>query len=182
MNVQSEYVLKRAANSYDMAAEYGASTANPIAEEVSPTSSPKPTPAVTVEEQRDEDAKRVENQEALQYWGSLVKPDKWGSDKLNRLLTGIAHYIVSLFTGGAYGTTAGIDTHSRITSKARKTVPTSHPRNSPHSTELLVETTTFSSLIRTLPRLPSYTNHSAVYIQFSRRMRRMVMLCLQYPL
>lgn len=37
-----------------------------------------------------------EEREALQYWGFLVKKDKCGTELLNRLLSGIAQYIVSL--------------------------------------------------------------------------------------
>lgn len=35
-----------------------------------------------------------EEREALQYWGFLVKKDKCGTELLNRLLSGIARYIV----------------------------------------------------------------------------------------
>jgi hypothetical protein len=83
-----------------MTAEVGTSAAraaSPIAEEISPTSSPRPTTAESVESEKDAHARRVEDLEALQYWGFMVKPDKCGSDKLNRLLSGIAHYIVSFF-------------------------------------------------------------------------------------
>jgi hypothetical protein len=35
-----------------------------------------------------------EEKEALQYWGYLLKDDKCGTEMLNRLLEGIAKYIV----------------------------------------------------------------------------------------
>lgn len=35
-----------------------------------------------------------EAREAMEYWGYLFKPDKCGTDRLNRLLAGIARYIV----------------------------------------------------------------------------------------
>jgi hypothetical protein len=34
------------------------------------------------------------NKEALEYWGYLLKPDKCGVELFNRLLTGIANFIV----------------------------------------------------------------------------------------
>lgn len=34
--------------------------------------------------------------EAFQYWGYLFKPDKCGTELLNRLLAGIADFIVPL--------------------------------------------------------------------------------------
>jgi hypothetical protein len=80
-----------------MAAEDAASSS---ASDISPTSSPRPKTATftdDVEARQDANAKRVEDQEAFQYWGNMVKPDKCGSDKLNSLLAGIAHYIVSAF-------------------------------------------------------------------------------------
>ena len=36
-----------------------------------------------------------EKREALQYWGDLIRPDKCGTEKLDRLLKGVAKYIVS---------------------------------------------------------------------------------------
>jgi hypothetical protein len=35
-----------------------------------------------------------EAKEDMEYWGYLFKPDKCGTEKLNRLLAGIARYIV----------------------------------------------------------------------------------------
>lgn len=72
-------------------------------DEISPTSTPRPSIIPEEVEEglsrpasQDADAKRVEQQEAMQYWGYLVKRDKCGSDKLNCLLEGIANYIVSV--------------------------------------------------------------------------------------
>lgn len=36
-----------------------------------------------------------ERREALQYWGYLIQPNKHATDKLDRLLRGIANYVVS---------------------------------------------------------------------------------------
>jgi len=78
----------------------------PVMEEISPTSTPKPPEVAEVREEpgvesKDTDAQqRVERREAMQYWGYLVKPNKCGSVKLDRLLAGIATYIVS---SKAYG-------------------------------------------------------------------------------
>jgi hypothetical protein len=48
-------------------------------------------PAPAPVEPTESDAK-----EAAQYWGYLLKSDKCGTELLNRLLSGLAHYIVSL--------------------------------------------------------------------------------------
>lgn len=58
--------------------------------------SPSSTSSGSSVSERDTPARRVEDKEALQYWGFLVKADKCGTEKLNRLLVGIAHYIVHL--------------------------------------------------------------------------------------
>jgi hypothetical protein len=42
----------------------------------------------------------VEMREAREYWGELFLPDKRCSDMLERLLTAVAKYIVSCFSGG----------------------------------------------------------------------------------
>lgn len=39
-----------------------------------------------------------QDKEALQYWGYLLQEDKCGTEKLNRLLAGIAQYIVRAIT------------------------------------------------------------------------------------
>jgi len=40
----------------------------------------------------------AETREAMEYWGYLFKPDKCGTEKLNRLLFGIAQCIVRVET------------------------------------------------------------------------------------
>lgn len=74
-----------------MAATESPKMAHVTVESTSPTSS---TSSGSPVEEQDTPAKRAENKEALQYWGYLVQPNKCGTDKLNGLLTGIAHYIV----------------------------------------------------------------------------------------
>lgn len=51
-------------------------------------------------EQQQQPAEKAANDEAAQreaydYWGYLLKPDKCGTAKLDRLLKGIANLIVS---------------------------------------------------------------------------------------
>lgn len=38
----------------------------------------------------------VQVKEAMQYWGDMFQDNRMASDKLERLLLGIAHYIVSI--------------------------------------------------------------------------------------
>jgi hypothetical protein len=51
---------------------------------------------VTMVEKRP--PQELKGEEALQYWGYLFKTDMSGTDKLNRLFQGIAHYIVCSFS------------------------------------------------------------------------------------
>jgi hypothetical protein len=64
-----------------------AAEAEPVeaATSASATASPTSAPEAPTES---------ENKEAVQYWGYLLKPDNCGTDLLNRLLAGLAHYIV----------------------------------------------------------------------------------------
>lgn len=58
------------------------------------STSPSSTSSGSPVDEQDMAAKRAEDKEALQYWGYLVQADKCGTEKLNGLLAGIAHYIV----------------------------------------------------------------------------------------
>jgi hypothetical protein len=94
--------------------------------EASPTAD---TPDVAAEAQLSPDTPEPptsEDKEALQYWGYLVKKDKCGTELLNRLLSGIAHYIVrfiSHFPG------LGINSQHRRPLSSPMAVPTSHPHS-----------------------------------------------------
>jgi hypothetical protein len=89
-----------------------------------------------------------EDKEALQYWGFLVKKDKCGTELLNRLLSGIAQYIVRF---GQHLTVSNINRYHRRLHSSPVTVLTSLPHSLRPSTEPLEETMTSSSSIH-LPR------------------------------
>lgn len=121
-----------------MAADDGAATVSPIIEDVSPKGSPRAAPATVTQDKKEDDPKRVEEREALEYWGYLVKPDKCGSDKLNQLLQGIAQYIVCFTTvtndHKHSSTPYSYDMYSLHTLRARKIARISRPPSSLPST------------------------------------------------
>jgi len=78
-------------------------------------------------EERQEHAANMDatHREAYEYWGYLLKPDKCGTELLDRLLKGIAQVIVSC---GACLAHAAIDDHGTDgATRARSSSPANRP-------------------------------------------------------